>query len=191
MYASLTPLRAVGSAFGLDYYTDASDLRRLLGAAGGYASDSEGEEGEGAPPDSREGEGDGAPHLREGDAGEAPHGAAGGAGAETRDEDARGRLGAAAIANRHRAFFARRRRLQEQLCDVAEDFNLVGFVPLDIQNTESVSHLIHKIDKTNGYVAGVLGEPTEWAEAAANVDEDDFRISMAEKYTSLGGDDSR
>ena len=49
-------------------------------------------------------------------------------------------------------FYRKYRKLHEQLCDVIDDFNLVSFLPLDIQSAESVGQIVAQVDKCNGYV---------------------------------------
>ncbi|KAI3726363.1 hypothetical protein L1987_66160 [Smallanthus sonchifolius] len=44
------------------------------------------------------------------------------------------------------------RKLTKELCEVVEDFGLVNFTTLAIQDKESVSNLVRLIDKTNGYI---------------------------------------
>nr|XP_043616224.1 GPN-loop GTPase QQT1-like [Erigeron canadensis] len=65
------------------------------------------------------------------------------------------------------------RKLTKELCEVIEDFGLVNFSTLAIQDKESVSNLGKLIDKTNGYIfqgidATAVGfskiaiAPTDW-----------------------------
>jgi len=42
------------------------------------------------------------------------------------------------------------RALNKALCELIEDYGLVSFTPLDIQNKESVAKLLVQIDKSNG-----------------------------------------
>ncbi|GAB2288688.1 GPN-loop GTPase qqt1 [Dionaea muscipula] len=57
---------------------------------------------------------------------------------------------------------AKYRKLTEELCEVIENFGLVDFTTLDIQDKESVGNLVKLIDKTNGYIfAGIEGSVTE------------------------------
>lgn len=52
------------------------------------------------------------------------------------------------------AFRNRRRRLHEAMCELVEDFGLVTFETLDIQDTESVGRLLTRIDTSNGFSLG-------------------------------------
>jgi len=45
-------------------------------------------------------------------------------------------------------------RLNRALCSLVDDFSLVSFTTLNIQDKESVYELVKMIDKTNGYVYG-------------------------------------
>lgn len=47
---------------------------------------------------------------------------------------------------------ARFRRMNESLIDVIEDFSLVSFHPLQIQDADMLQRLTQAIDKSNGYV---------------------------------------
>ncbi|KAL6061067.1 GPN-loop GTPase 2 [Balamuthia mandrillaris] len=47
-------------------------------------------------------------------------------------------------------------RLNQALCELVEDFSLVSFLTLNIQDKESVVDLIKHIDKSNGYIYGSL-----------------------------------
>ncbi|RKP20594.1 hypothetical protein ROZALSC1DRAFT_27935 [Rozella allomycis CSF55] len=44
------------------------------------------------------------------------------------------------------------KKLNEAICELVEDFSLVSFETLNIQDKDSVSSLIKKIDKANGFV---------------------------------------
>ncbi|CAM8943328.1 unnamed protein product [Rhodiola kirilowii] len=51
---------------------------------------------------------------------------------------------------------AKYRKLTKELCEVIEDYSLVDFTTLDIQDKESVGNLVKQIDKCNGYIfAGI------------------------------------
>lgn len=49
-------------------------------------------------------------------------------------------------------FYRKYRKLHHELCDVVEDFGLLSFLPLSIQDAESVGRVVARIDKCNGYV---------------------------------------
>eukprot|EP00164_Ancoracysta_twista_P008402 GFYU01012148.1.p1 GENE.GFYU01012148.1~~GFYU01012148.1.p1 ORF type:complete len:318 (-),score=92.21 GFYU01012148.1:170-1123(-) len=53
-------------------------------------------------------------------------------------------------------FGARFRKLNEAICDVVEDFSLVCFTTLNIQDKESVYEVVKLVDKAGGYVFGAL-----------------------------------
>jgi len=58
-------------------------------------------------------------------------------------------------------FMKRFHQLNEALCDLIEDFGLVGFETLCIQDKESVTKVVRAIDKAGGYVFGGLEEANE------------------------------
>ncbi|KAF9621172.1 hypothetical protein IFM89_016666 [Coptis chinensis] len=60
------------------------------------------------------------------------------------------------------------RKLTKELCEVVEDFSLVNFTTLDIQDQESVGNLVKLIDKSNGYIfASIEGSAVEFSKIAA------------------------
>jgi len=80
---------------------------------------------------------------------------------------------------------AKYRKLTKALCEVIEDFSLVSFATLDIQDKESVGNLVKLIDKANGYVfAGIEGNVVEFSKIAAGpLDWDYYRTAaVQEKY---------
>uniref|UniRef100_A0A7S2PRX1 GPN-loop GTPase 2 n=1 Tax=Leptocylindrus danicus TaxID=163516 RepID=A0A7S2PRX1_9STRA len=56
---------------------------------------------------------------------------------------------------RNGKFHRKHRKLHSELCDIIEDFSLVSFLPLNIQDAESVGRVVARIDKANGYVFGL------------------------------------
>lgn len=184
--------------FGLDFYTDVVDLRRLVDDPDADP-DEDVPTGKGDRAAGESGDGDGAPTHAHGaaegrgeGAGESGAGAESGSGVTAAETE--GHVARPALRGRAKTFFRKRRRLHQLLCDLIDDFRLVGFVPLDIQSPGSVAHVLRRLDVTNGYVLGALGEdaeggPAEWA-ASATVEEDDYRLAMAEKYTRFGADDA-
>ncbi|XP_038613935.1 GPN-loop GTPase 2 [Tachyglossus aculeatus] len=51
-------------------------------------------------------------------------------------------------------FFRRYRRLNEKLVQLIEDYSLVSFIPLNIQDKESIRRVLQAVDKANGYGFG-------------------------------------
>jgi len=52
-------------------------------------------------------------------------------------------------------------KLNKAICNLVQDFSLVSFIPLNIQDKGSVSRLVAQIDKANGYVYGGLSQGNE------------------------------
>ncbi|KAL3340347.1 hypothetical protein AABB24_028800 [Solanum stoloniferum] len=80
---------------------------------------------------------------------------------------------------------AKYRKLTKELCEVIEDYGLVNFTPLDIQDKESVGNLVKLIDKSNGYIfAGIDASAVEFSKIAVGpVDWDYYRVAaVQEKY---------
>uniref|UniRef100_A0A453FDT5 Uncharacterized protein n=1 Tax=Aegilops tauschii subsp. strangulata TaxID=200361 RepID=A0A453FDT5_AEGTS len=77
------------------------------------------------------------------------------------------------------------RKLTKELCDVIDDFSLVNFSTLDIQDKESVGNLVKLIDKSNGYIfSSIDSSAVEFSKiAAAPLDWDYYRTAaVQEKY---------
>ncbi len=54
---------------------------------------------------------------------------------------------------RHQNKFARKHyKLHQELCDVINDFSLLNYIPLNINDAESVGRVVVRIDKCNGYI---------------------------------------
>lgn len=80
---------------------------------------------------------------------------------------------------------AKYRKMTKELCEVIENYGLVNFTTLDIQDKESVGNLVKLIDKSNGYIfAGIEGSAVEYSKiAAAPIDWDYYRTAaVQEKY---------
>jgi hypothetical protein len=87
---------------------------------------------------------------------------------------------------------AKYRKLTHELCEVVEDFGLVSFTTLNIQDKESVMELLKIIDKSNGYVfRGIEGNINEFNKLAAAPTNWDYDRTMAiqEKYIKDDEDD--
>ncbi len=66
-------------------------------------------------------------------------------------------------------YYRKYRKLHEMLCEVIEDFNLVSFLPLDIQSVESVGYILAQVDKCNGYIFVPQGGEESEQVAVANL----------------------
>eukprot|EP00249_Psilotum_nudum_P009153 c21740_g1_i3 orf=390-1070(+) len=79
---------------------------------------------------------------------------------------------------------AKYRKLTKELCELIEDFSLVSFTTLDIQDKQSVANLVKLIDKTNGYIfASIEGDVNEFAKIAArSLDWDNSVEAVQERY---------
>uniref|UniRef100_A0A1A8I8Z5 GPN-loop GTPase 2 n=1 Tax=Nothobranchius kuhntae TaxID=321403 RepID=A0A1A8I8Z5_NOTKU len=82
-------------------------------------------------------------------------------------------------------FFKKFRRLNEKLAEVIQDYSLVSFVPLSVQDKESMIQVLRAVDKANGYCFGDLEERNLQAMMSAAVGAD-FQFSstlgVQEKY---------
>ncbi|XP_073053031.1 GPN-loop GTPase QQT1 [Primulina eburnea] len=80
---------------------------------------------------------------------------------------------------------AKYKALTKELCEVIEDYSLVNFTTLDIQDKVSVGNLVKLIDKSNGYIfAGIEASTVEFSKIAVGpVDWDYYRVAaVQEKY---------
>ncbi|CAI0464556.1 unnamed protein product [Linum tenue] len=70
---------------------------------------------------------------------------------------------------------AKYRKLTKELCEVVEDYSLVNFSTLDIQDKESVGNLVKLIDKSNGYIfAGIDASAVEFSKIAVRQTDWDY-----------------
>lgn len=78
-------------------------------------------------------------------------------------------------------------RLNKAITDLIQDFDLVSFTPLNIQDKESVYKLVKQIDKTNGYVYGGLTQGNESILSVAHKTDHD-PIDDELNFTQAGSD---
>ncbi|KAG7469145.1 hypothetical protein MATL_G00125770 [Megalops atlanticus] len=86
-------------------------------------------------------------------------------------------------------FFKKFLRLNEKLAEVIQDYSLVSFVPLNVQDKESMMHVMRAVDKANGYCFGDLEERNMQAMMSAAVGADfhfDSTLGVQEKYVDPG-----
>ncbi|XP_069478975.1 GPN-loop GTPase 2 [Ambystoma mexicanum] len=69
-------------------------------------------------------------------------------------------------------FFQHYRRLNQKLVEVIEDYSLVSFVPLNVQDKDSMRNVIKAVDKANGYCFGDAEKRTLEAMMSAAVGAD-------------------
>ncbi|ESQ51700.1 hypothetical protein EUTSA_v10017005mg [Eutrema salsugineum] len=80
---------------------------------------------------------------------------------------------------------AKYRKLTSELCSVVEDYGLVNFTTLDIQDKESVGNLVKLIDKANGYIfSGIDASVVEYSKIAVGQADWDYNrvAAVQEKY---------
>ena len=119
--------------FNLDYFVDCQDLDRLLPFLEGMNSGSRLGSGSTSEPNSYEEE---QAELR-----------------IMEDEEYR----KARAKTRNTRFYKKYHKLHREMCEVIEDYSLLSYVPLDINDAVSVGRLVTRIDKCNGYVFTVTG----------------------------------
>lgn len=115
-------------AFGLGFYTDLFDLRSLLPYLEHRPADPS------AVDDEEEEEEEGEEEMQVVDGDE-------------ENGQWRGSKPSSVLGGRYR-------RLNEALCEVIEDFSLVSFQTLNIQDAEAVQRVLAAVDKANGYLLG-------------------------------------
>jgi Conserved hypothetical ATP binding protein. len=62
---------------------------------------------------------------------------------------------------RNTRFYKRHSKLHRELCELIDDYSLLSYVPLDINDAVSVGRLVARIDKCNGYVFTGRSRKTE------------------------------
>jgi len=73
-------------------------------------------------------------------------------------------------------------QLNKAICNLIQDFSLVSFVPLNIQDKESVHRLVKQIDKANGYVYGGLIQGNESIMQIAQEDSNSFLFDNEKEF---------
>jgi GTPase SAR1 family protein len=81
-------------------------------------------------------------------------------------------------------FAKRYKKLNGALCELVEEFGLVGFLTLAIEDKDSVLHVVRAVDKANGFVYGGLEDGNESIFEVADRWEnwDRFNRELGEKY---------
>lgn len=79
--------------------------------------------------------------------------------------------------------------LNKKICEVVEDYSLVSFIPLHVENKESMLSALDKIDRANGYsLAGGAGEERNMQKLLSVAVGADFQFNktstMQENYLS-------
>lgn len=84
-------------------------------------------------------------------------------------------------------------RLTQDLCGVVEDFGLVQFTPLAVEDAESMAALVALVDKANGYVFAGLGRPggappeLQYSAGVGGEGSSDLWERMQERHLKPGG----
>ncbi|XP_018612581.2 GPN-loop GTPase 2 [Scleropages formosus] len=82
-------------------------------------------------------------------------------------------------------FFKKFLRLNEKLAEVIQDYSLVSFLPLNVQDKNSMMQVMKAVDKANGYCFGDLEERNLQALMSTVVGPDfhfDITLGVQEKY---------
>ncbi|MBN3285027.1 GPN2 GTPase, partial [Polyodon spathula] len=82
-------------------------------------------------------------------------------------------------------FFKKFKRLNEKLVELIEDYSLVSFVPLNVQDKESMVQVMKVVDKANGYCFGDLEERSMEAMMSAAVGADFHFASYPYSHCTL------
>eukprot|EP01135_Chromosphaera_perkinsii_P010039 Nk52_evm74s1992 gene=Nk52_evmTU74s1992 len=159
--------------FNLDFYTDVMDLSYLLHGLDGRGGSFEREEEE-------EEEGWGRKRGVSGDGKENMEG-----GKVEEDSGKKKRKKKKKKKKKAQRFFEKYFKLNEALCGLIEDYNLVSFHTLNIEDKDTMGRLIKAVDKANGYVFGGLEEGNDSIMQTA-AGEYDFKyfdaMEVQEKY---------
>lgn len=86
-------------------------------------------------------------------------------------------------------FFRKFLKLNEKLAGVIQDYGLVSFVPLNVQDRESMTQVLRTVDKANGYCFGNLEERNLQAMMSAAVGADfqfTSTLGVQERYVEDG-----
>jgi GTPase SAR1 family protein len=89
-------------------------------------------------------------------------------------------------------FLAKFKTLNKKICDVVQDFNLVSYVPLNIQKKKSIIRCIQAVDQANGYLFGHMDDQEMMGAVAGDFndiedeDTDDDEDPIVNSDTALG-----
>ena len=112
----------------------------------------------------------------------------GGVSSSTRDAEDGPDGGASRATSRGLSAFASKyMKLSEAICELVDDFGLVGFGAIAISDSETVARALRSIDKANGYCFGARDErPANlFGCAAGEMEWDDERVgSLQERFMS-------
>ena len=75
------------------------------------------------------------------------------------------------------------KKLNKAICDIVEDFSLVNFLPINIQNKKSILFILQQVDLANGYVYGNLDNQDVLNSIASN-QEQKFRNEQFSKINN-------
>ena len=87
-------------------------------------------------------------------------------------------------------FFKRFRSLNQKLVEIVQDYGLVSFVPLSVEDKESMVRVLRSVDKANGYCFGDLEERNLQAMMSAAVGADfhfSSTLGLHERYVETTG----
>ena len=78
------------------------------------------------------------------------------------------------------------RKLNEALCELAEETSLMSFIPLAVEDKECMTFLLGEIDKANGYVFGGLtpGNESIMGAAMSQAHRENFIELVKDRYTA-------
>lgn len=83
------------------------------------------------------------------------------------------------------------KELNRLICEVINEFDLVNYTLLNIEDKESVGNLLMLCDKSNGYNIAGLEMEKQLNIISKNLDMSEHLISMQEAYTSFFNQDTQ
>jgi GTPase SAR1 family protein len=82
-------------------------------------------------------------------------------------------------------FLERHRRLHQLMCEVIDDYSLVNFIPLNINDAASVGRVLSKIDRSNGYIFTSVGKDPLINTSAPNMFHCAIQVDQDNRYEQL------
>jgi GPN-loop GTPase len=81
-------------------------------------------------------------------------------------------------------FGQKHHRLTAALCELIEDFGLISFIPMAVEDKECMAFVLQDVDKANGYIFGGLTAGNESIVEAAHAHKrtDEYIEMMANRY---------
>lgn len=75
-------------------------------------------------------------------------------------------------------------KLSKALCELIEDYGLISFVPIAVEDKTCMAYALQEIDKANGFIFGglTIGNESIMEAALSQQNADDYFAKVKDKY---------